>query len=224
MAVTVEAATAGHASVVRSCAAVFLPAEAPREGRIAFWRADGGDLPGSGEPADGFGPGEAWTGDRGEIVVARRHGKGARARTVPALFLPVAEAVPLLLRAARPHPAAACWGAAARHALHLAARGRLLPGVTTGDVDAWRAGPLDESDVAQLRAIAAALPAEAHAVPLPGAGPLLLPEQFALVRAFVDAVVDALPRSPAAAHAVGAPFAAREPQRLPGARGWAAEV
>ncbi|WP_418347333.1 DEAD/DEAH box helicase [Streptomyces alfalfae] len=221
---TVEAATAGHASVVRSCAAVFLPAEAPREGRIAFWRADGGDLPGSGEPADGFGPGEAWTGDRGEIVVARRHGKGARARTVPALFLPVAEAVPLLLRAARPHPAAACWGAAARHALHLAARGRLLPGVTTGDVDAWRAGPLDESDVAQLRAIAAALPAEAHAVPLPGAGPLLLPEQFALVRAFVDAVVDALPRSPAAAHAVGAPFAAREPQRLPGARGWAAEV
>ncbi len=224
VAVTVEAATAGHASVVRSCAAVFLPAEAPREGRIAFWRADGGDLPGSGEPADGFGPGEAWTGDRGEIVVARRHGKGARARTVPALFLPVAEAVPLLLRAARPHPAAACWGAAARHALHLAARGRLLPGVTTGDVDAWRAGPLDESDVAQLRAIAAALPAEAHAVPLPGAGPLLLPEQFALVRAFVDAVVDALPRSPAAAHAVGAPFAAREPQRLPGARGWAAEV
>ncbi|QUI31196.1 DEAD/DEAH box helicase [Streptomyces alfalfae] len=224
MAVTVEAATADHASVVRSCAAVFLPAEAPREGRIAFWRADGGDLPGSGEPADGFGPGEAWTGDRGEIVVARRHGKGARARTVPALFLPVAEAVPLLLRAARPHPAAACWGAAARHALHLAARGRLLPGVTTGDVDAWRAGPLDESDVAQLRAIAAALPAEAHAVPLPGAGPLLLPEPFALVRAFVDAVVDALPRSPAAAHAVGAPFAAREPQRLPGARGWAAEV
>ncbi|WP_079107623.1 DEAD/DEAH box helicase [Streptomyces sp. NRRL S-1521] len=224
VAVTVEAATAGHASVVRSCAAAFLPAEAPREGRIAFWRADGGDLPGSGEPADGSGRGEAWTGDRGEIVVARRHGKGARARTVPALFLPVAEAVPLLLRAARPHPAAACWGAAARHALHLAARGRLLPGVTAGDVDAWRAGPLDESDVAQLRAIAAALPAAAHAVPLPGAGPLLLPEPFALVRAFVDAVVDALPRSPAAAHAVGAPFAAREPQRLPGARGWAAEV
>ncbi|MEV0120079.1 DEAD/DEAH box helicase [Streptomyces sp. NPDC050703] len=215
---------AGHASVVRSCAAVFLPAEVPREGRIAFWRPDGGELPGSGGPAGGSGPGETWAGGRGEIAVARKHGKGARARTVPALFLPVAEAVPPLLRAARPHPAAACWGAAARHALHLAARGRLLPGVTAGDFDAWRAGPLDETDVAQLRAIAAALPAEAHAVPLPGAGPLLLPEPFALVRAFVDAVVDALPRSPAAAHAVGAPFAAHEPQRLPGARGWAAEV
>ncbi|MGW0278222.1 DEAD/DEAH box helicase [Streptomyces sp. NPDC003006] len=163
---------------------------------------------------------------RGDLVVARKHGKGARPRTVPALFLPVVDAVPLLLRTAHghPHPAAACWAAAARHALHLAARGRLLPGLTAGDLDAWRAGPLDEADVAQLRAIAAALPAEAHAVPLPGSGSLLLPEPLALVRAFVDAVVDALPRTPAAAHAVGAPFAAREPQRLPGAREWAAEV
>ncbi|MEV6755508.1 DEAD/DEAH box helicase [Streptomyces sp. NPDC051214] len=159
-----------------------------------------------------------------EISVVRPHGKGVRTRTVPAWTLPVAEALPLLLRAASPHPAVACWAAAARHALHLAARGRLLPGLTGDDLDAWRAGPLDAADVTQLRAIAAAMPAEAHAVPLPGSRPLLLPEPFALVRAFVDAVVDTLPRTPAAAHAVGAPFAAREPQRLPGAREWAAEV
>ncbi|WP_436843004.1 DEAD/DEAH box helicase [Streptomyces venezuelae] len=203
-----------RAALVRSCAAVFLPAEVPREGRVAFWNPD----PGGGPEAD--------IGVRGDLVVARKHGKGARSRTVPALFLPVAEAVPLLLGAERPHPAVACWGAAARHALHLAARGRLLPGLTPGDVDAWRAGPLDEADVVHLRAIAAALPAEAHAVPLPrrGTGPLLLPQPFALLRAFVDAVLDALPRTPAAAHAVGAPFAAREPQHLPGAREWAAEV
>ncbi|MEV5980285.1 DEAD/DEAH box helicase [Streptomyces sp. NPDC052114] len=145
---------------------------------------------------------------------------------MPALFLPVADALPLLLGAARPHPAVACWGAAARHALHLAARGRLLPGLTADDLDAWRAGPLDEADVAQLRAVAAALPAAAHAVPLPSAerGPLQVPQPFALVRAFVDAVVDVLPRTPAAAYAVGEPFAAREPRRLPGARDWAAEV
>lgn len=172
----------------------------------------------------------------GEIAVVRPHGKGVRTRTVPALILPVAEALPLLLRAVparpsphlaphfAPHPAVACWAAAVRHALHLAARGRLLPGLTAGDLDAWRAGPLDAADVTQLRAIAAAMPAEAHAVPLPGSRPLLLPEPFALVRAFVDAVVDTLPRTPAAAHAVGAPFAAREPQRLPGAREWVAEV
>ncbi|WP_055556534.1 DEAD/DEAH box helicase, partial [Streptomyces kanamyceticus] len=162
----------------------------------------------------------------GELTVARKHGKGARARTVPAVLLPVADAVPLLLRTARPHPTGACWAAAARHALHLAARGRLLPGLAAGDLDAWRAGPLDESDVRQLRGIAAALPAEAHAVPLPGAGPLRVPEPFALVRAFVDAVVDVLPRTPAAAYAVGAPFAARAPQRLrgPAVHEWAAEV
>ncbi|MFF1375310.1 DEAD/DEAH box helicase [Streptomyces sp. NPDC058308] len=205
---------AGDAFLVRSCAAVFLPADPPRQGRLAFWRPDGGDLP---EPA---GP----DGVRGDLVVARKHGEGARGRPVPALFLPVADAVRLLLRTDRPHPATACWSVAARHALHLAARGSLLPGLTTGDLDAWRAGPLDEADVAHLRAIAAALPAEAHAVPLPGPGPLRLPQPFALVRAFVDAVVDALPRTPAAVHAVGAPFAAREPQRLPGAREWAAEV
>ncbi|MEU5895475.1 DEAD/DEAH box helicase [Streptomyces venezuelae] len=206
-----------RAALVRSCAAVFLPAEVPREGRVAFWNPDP-------DAADGLD--EAGVGVRGDLVVARRHGKGARSRTVPALFLPVAAAVPLLLHAEHPHPAVACWGAAARHALHLAARGRLLPGLTAGDVDAWRAGPLDEADVVHLRAIAAALPAEAHAVPLPGRGPgpLLLPQPFALIRAFVDAVLDALPRTPAAAHAVGAPFAAREPQHLPGAREWAAEV
>ncbi|MEV8021563.1 DEAD/DEAH box helicase [Streptomyces sp. NPDC086554] len=219
--------------MLRSCAAVFLPAEVPREGRVAFW-APGGGLPGGALSARGVDEGPSAQGAypwlpravEGEIPVVRRHGKGVRTRTVPALILPVADALPLLLGAERAyaHPAVACWAAAARHAMHLAARGRLLPGLTGGDLDAWRAGPLDEADVTQLRAIAAALPVEAHAVPLPGSKPLLLPEPLALVRAFVDAVVDALPRTPAAAHAVGAPFAAREPQRLPGAREWAAEV
>ncbi|MFH8486367.1 DEAD/DEAH box helicase [Streptomyces longisporoflavus] len=231
--------------LVRSCAAVFLPGAVPREGRVAFWAPEG-KLPaglagagagmGDGSAADAGGAvaggGVAGGGDAGalpgatesEIAVVRPHGKGVRTRTVPALILPVAEAAALLLRAGPAHPAVACWAAAVRHALHLAARGRLLPGLTGGDLDAWRAGPLDAADVTQLRGIAAALPAEAHAVPLPGSRPLLLHEPFALVRAFVDAVVDTLPRTPAAAHAVGAPFAAREPQRLPGAREWAAEV
>ncbi|GGV51058.1 helicase [Streptomyces longisporoflavus] len=212
----------------------------PREGRVAFWAPEGklpAGLAGAGAdkgdgPAADAGGSDAGGADAGglpgatesEIAVVRPHGKGVRTRTVPALILPVAEAAALLLRAGPAHPAVACWAAAVRHALHLAARGRLLPGLTGGDLDAWRAGPLDAADVTQLRGIAAALPAEAHAVPLPGSRPLLLPEPFALVRAFVDAVVDTLPRTPAAAHAVGAPFAAREPQRLPGAREWAAEV
>ena len=211
------------------CAAVFLPAALPREGRVAFWAPEGEPILAAAEEsasADPGGPGAGGPG-RGELTVVRRHGTGVRTHAVPAVLLPVADAVPLLVRARwhrAAHPSAACWGAAALHALQLAARGRLLPGLTASDHDAWRAGPLDADDIAQLRAIAAAMPPEAHAVPLPDPRPLQLPDPEALVRAFLDAVADSLPRTPAAAYAAGAPFAARAPQHLPGARAWAAEA
>ncbi len=201
-------------------AAVFLPAPLPRDGRIAFYDPDGPDLPPLPEDPDAR---AHHTG----LTVVRAHGAGARRRPVTALALPVDEALPLLVRARHDpaaHPATACWGAAALHALRLTARGRLLPGLTAAGHDAWRAGPLDPDDVAHLRAVAAALPPEGHAVPLPGAGPLRLPQPEALVRAFLDAVADTLPRTPAAPYASGLPFAARAAQRLPGAHDWAAEV
>ncbi|MER5891136.1 DEAD/DEAH box helicase [Streptomyces sp. NPDC001941] len=195
------------------CPAVFVPGALPREGRIAFWSPGGGFLP--------------VVGTTGELTVVRRHGRGVAARTVPARILTVAEALPLLVRARHDpaaHPATAAWGAAALHALHLVARGRMLPGLTADDHDAWRAGPLDADDIAHLRAVAAALPFEGHPVPVPGARPPRLTEPEALVRAFLDAVADTLPRTPAAAHAAGAPFAAATAQHLPGARAWAAEA
>ncbi|MFF9152670.1 DEAD/DEAH box helicase [Streptomyces sp. NPDC014846] len=198
-------------------ASVYLPAPLPREGRVAFWDPDGGALPAEGDTG----------GDPAELTVVRRHGGGVRRRQVPALTLPLAEALPLLVRARRDpaaHPATACWGAAALHALRLVARGRLLPGLTPSGHDAWRAGPLEPDDIAHLRAIAAALPPEGHAVPLTDPGPLRLPEPEALVRSFLDAVADTLPRTPAAPHTSGRPFAAREPQALPQAHAWAAEV
>ncbi|AJE80932.1 helicase [Streptomyces albus] len=192
--------------------ALFLPGEVPRAGRLAFWDPEGGPLP----------PGE-----HTELTVVRPRGTTVRTATVPALLLGLGGALPLLVRsrtARGTHPATACWGGAALHALRLVARGRLLPGLTAEGADAWRAGPLDPEDLAHLRSLAAALPPEGHAAPLPGRGPLRLPAPEALVRAFVDAVADTLPRTPAAAPAHGAPFAARAPRRLPGARAWAAEV
>ncbi|MFI1373407.1 SNF2-related protein [Streptomyces longwoodensis] len=203
-------------SVPVRLAAVFLPAALPREGRIALW-----------DPSDGPLPTPEGEVERTELTVVRRHGSSVRRRQAPALSLPLDRALPLLVRARRDpaaHPATACWGAAALHAVRLAARGRLLPGLTPTGHDAWRAGPLDPEDVAHLRAVAAALPPEGHAVPLPGPGPLRLPQPEALVRAFLDAVADTLPRTPAAPHASGRPFADRRPQRLPGAQDWAAEV
>ncbi|MFF0397852.1 DEAD/DEAH box helicase [Streptomyces sp. NPDC005248] len=204
------------------CAAVFLPAPLPREGRVAFWDPDGGPL-----PAIGGAQGRT-TAETTEITVVRRHGQqdDVRRRTVPAVLLPVADAVPLLARARQQsaHPAARCWGAAALHALNLVARGRLVPGLTADDHDAWRAGPRDAEDIAHLRAVAAAMPPEAYAVPLPDRTPLQLPDPESLLGAFLDAVADTLPRTPAAAYATGAPFAAREAQHLPRARDWAVEV
>ncbi|MFI6494094.1 DEAD/DEAH box helicase [Streptomyces sp. NPDC050564] len=229
-------------------AAVFLPAPLPREGRVAFWDPDGDVLPSDekvgvtapGEQAAGVSsgervPGASWgepvdgalSGEPTRLTVVRPHGPGVRRGTVPAVTLPVGEALSLLAGARRDpgaHPATACWGAAALHALRLVARGRLLPGLTAEGLDAWRAGPLDQDDIAHLRAVAAALPYEGHAVPLPGKGPLRLPEPEALMRSFLDAVADTLPRTPAAPYTSGKPFAASEPQRLPGAHDWAAEV
>ncbi|MET9590315.1 SNF2-related protein [Streptomyces sp. NPDC006516] len=209
------------------CAAVFLPGALPRDGRIAFWDPDGNaGISGSGTAfPDEDGPAYPV----GELTVVGWQGAvgaGAGSRTVPCATLPVEDAVPLLARArhrASAHPATRAWGAAALHALTLVARGRLLPGLTADDHDAWRAGPRDAEDVAHLRAIAASMPPEGHAVPVGGA-PLRVPEPRALISAFLDAVADTLPRTPAAAHAMGAPFAAREPQRLPEARAWAVEV
>ncbi|MFJ9425055.1 SNF2-related protein [Streptomyces sp. NPDC101249] len=208
---TAEAVGAAGERVPTRLAAVFLPAPLPRDGLIAFWDPEDGPLPA----------------EDTQLTVVRPHGAGVRRRTVPALTLPVAEALPLLARARRDpaaHPATACWGAATLHALGLTARGRLLPGLTASGHDAWRAGPLEPGDIAHLREVAAALPAEGHPVPLPGPGPLRLPDPEALVRAFLDAVADTLPRTPAAPHTCGRPFADRRPQRLPDAEDWAAEV
>ncbi|MEU1212294.1 DEAD/DEAH box helicase [Streptomyces sp. NPDC005790] len=203
------------------CAAVFLQGALPREGRIAFW--DPEEAVGLTGLTGPDGPAHTLT----DLTVVVRHDTdGARTRTVPAVVLPVGDAVPLLARArhrAVAHPATRAWGAAALHALTLVARGKLLPGLTAGDHDAWRAGPRDAEDIAHLRAVAAAMPPEGHAVPLDGT-PLRVPEARALIGAFLDAVADTLPRTPAAVHAMGAPFAAREAQHLPDARAWAVEV
>ncbi|MER6050522.1 SNF2-related protein [Streptomyces sp. NPDC001793] len=230
------------------CAAVFLPSDPPRLGRIAFWRPDGAPLPdtfahgapeGSGahRPAPEqltvalpTGPDDAEEAEHAgnDSVANRSGGEGIILCAVPAVVLPVAAALPVLTRirgGRHTHPATVFWGAAALLALRVAARGRLLPGLSPTDHDAWRAGPLDPDDMARLRELAAAMPPYAHAAPLPGSDPVRLPEPERLVRAFLDAVADGLPRTPAAELAAGGPaFAAPAPQYIPEQRAWAAEI
>ncbi|MFB7268622.1 SNF2 helicase-associated domain-containing protein, partial [Streptomyces nojiriensis] len=81
------------------------------------------------------------------------------------------------------------------------------------------------SELDEVRELAAAMPPAAHCVPLNADGPARLPAPEPLLRAFLDAVADTLPRSPAAPAAAGGPAYADRPPRLhPELRGWAAEV
>ncbi len=208
-------ATPFEISELARCSAVFVPGTPARTGGVAFWRPDDDALPAAGRRVE-------------DLSVVLPAGSGVALARVPALLLPLEEALPLLTRArAVPdsHRAAAFWGAAALLALRCVARGLLLPGLSPEDHDAWRIGPLAPQDIDQVRRLAASMPPEAHAVPLDEAPPLRLPDPERLLRAFLDAVADALPRTPAAPLLTGGPaYAAPQPRHLPELRAWAADV
>ena len=210
------AASPSEISELARCCAVFVPGDPARGGALAFWRPDGTTPP------------PAAAGSARELTVALPSGDGVEVVDVPAVLLPVRAALPVLTRAradARAHRGTVFWGAAAVLALQLAARGLLLPGLSPGDHDAWRIGPLSPQDVDRIRGLAAAMPPEAHATPMHGIEPPRLPDPERLLRAFLDAVADTLPRSPAAPLVTGGPaYAAREAQHMPEQRAWVADV
>ncbi len=194
------------------CAVIFVPNDPPRTSRVVF---HGAGLPGDLEALR-------------PLTVVAAHGATVRRRSVPALELPIAEAVPILAGTATrdgADPAASFWGAVALFALRLVAQGRLLPGVSPDGFDAWRVGPLDAEDIAHVRVLAEAMPPTARAIPLADSGAPALPEAEPLVRGFLDAVADVMPRTPCAPSvAGGALFAAAEPQSAERLRPWAAQV
>ncbi|WP_328840617.1 DEAD/DEAH box helicase [Streptomyces europaeiscabiei] len=213
---TISVAAPSEVFELIRCRAVFVAADPARAGHVAFWRSDGSAPPlvASGSP--------------GELTVVLPGGEGVEEVTVPAVSLPVRAALPVLTRAraaAGADRSTAFWGAATVLALQFAARGLLLPGVTASGHDAWRAGPLRAEDMDRIRDLAAAMPPEAHAVPVDHCEPLRLPGPERLLRDFLDAIMDSLPRSPAAGVAAGGPaFAAPQPQYVPEQRAWAADV
>ncbi|MFJ9888958.1 DEAD/DEAH box helicase [Streptomyces sp. NPDC091287] len=228
------AATPSEIAELARCPAVFVPADPARTGRIAFWNPDGSTPSGTPGPSS-------------ELTVVETD---LRPRTVTARYLPVRDALPILTRAravAGASPATAFWGAAALLALQFVARGLLLPGLSRTDHDAWRIGPLNADDLERIRELAASMPPTAHATPVlvggdgqsggagereaarnttSGAvGETLLPEPERLLRAFLDAVADAMPRTPGAGFAAAGPaFTSQQPQHLPEGRAWAADV
>ncbi|MGK5441215.1 DEAD/DEAH box helicase [Micromonospora sp. URMC 105] len=186
-------------------AVTFVPADPPRAGALLLWSPNGDG------PPDG--PGEA------AVQTLATPPDGAPA-PVPVRRTALAAGLPLLLAGRSTDPAAAFWAAATRQALHLAARGLLLPDVTPAGHDTWRVGPLGDADTARLRALAAAMPAAARARPVPGRTPARLPDADRLLRDFLDAVADTLPRDDTAAGA----WAATTVTAVPALRRWATRV
>jgi SNF2-related domain/SNF2 Helicase protein/Helicase conserved C-terminal domain len=177
--------------------ATFLPApptSVPGDASLALW-------------ADGTAAGTVTM--QLELLLPR--GRHVRTASVAAQHLALADAVPLLVQLpvdADVTPSMAAWATAAKVAVDLVARGRLLPAATPTGVAAWRVGPLDPADHRRLDELAAAMPPEAHALPIPGRRPLRIRSARSVVEAFLDAVADRFVRTPAAAIAGGGPFAA----------------
>ncbi|WP_237771401.1 DEAD/DEAH box helicase [Kribbella sp. ALI-6-A] len=225
--------------------AVFRPADPPRSGTVAFWSPDESPLPlGVGEHID-LQVVAAVDGGIEQRVV----------RAVELPVSDVVSVLGRARKTAGAHASVSFWGAVSLVALQLVARGRLLPGVSPAGHDAWRAGPYDQPDVERVLQLAEAMPPEARSVPLaqgspartavgapapqgspethqatalPGddsTGEVRLPVAEDLVRAFLDAVADGMPRSAAAPKAHGTDlFTAKAPQRAERLRSWADEV
>ena len=202
--------TAGERPALAGFDVTFVPGDPPRAGCFAAFRLDADR--GQAAAAEQL----AAFGHRATVDLLLPAEKSVRRRHVPAVLLPVARALPLLLEV-QGSPAttatARLWAAVMTAGLGLIARGRLHPAVSPGGVDAWRAGPLGPDDHHLLGQLAEVMPPLGHAVPLPGAKPPLRARSPAfLIAAAWDALADTLPRTAAAATASGGPlFAAAEP-------------
>jgi hypothetical protein len=107
---------------------VFIPNEVPRRGVFAAW---------------GKGPGNPVPGNARVELVFPGGSYGIRKRLVSAELIPLSDALPLLLSTDNALPvrrSVQVWAAAAAAGVGLVARGRLLPTVSSGDVDAGEPG------------------------------------------------------------------------------------
>jgi superfamily II DNA or RNA helicase len=124
-------------------------------------------------------------------------------REVQGLRLPIFEAMATLAVV----PAAdlevvpasvAVWALASKLAMELTARERVVPTITRhgGRIEArWAAALSASEDAARVAALARSMPPAAHAVPATGGTALDVWASDALLRAYLDAVVDALVRA-----------------------------
>ena len=211
---TVPSGLIGPSRVVppHGAALVFVPADPPRAGTFAWY--DPAAFTATATTAshvDGT--------DTIEVEVVVPAGSRVRRRRVAANALGLLDAIAVLGELERHGDGATApsgalaWARALTAGLGLVARGRLYPTVSAAGLDAWVVGPLDAADRQLLAELAAAFPAAAHALWVPGSRPLAVASPDRLVRALWDALADTLVRTAAAPLVAGGDlFAARAPQ------------
>ncbi|MFI0240439.1 DEAD/DEAH box helicase [Streptomyces sp. NPDC016845] len=208
-------------------AAVFVPQEPSRHGRLFLWRptsARPGVLAQVMTPPSGI--------EAGAVELVLPHGRGARRRTVDGWSVPLPVALTALVTSSDVgeggqdvHPSVAAWRTTARYALGMIAEGRLYPGLSPQGYDVWRVGPYDAGHRGYLRELAAAFPPHAHCLSEVGPPPVRIAEPGAFIKEFSDAVADTIARTPAAPLAAGElPYAWRESRPVPALREWAEET
>ena len=178
--------------------AVFVPSRPARAGAMAFWNP-------TRSPS-------TFT-DTLELVLPAA--SVVRQRTTPVTRLPIAAVLDGLVDLpsdAPCGPSVHTWARAARGALHLIARGRLLPMVDEDGVDGWRLGPLDPGDLEAREALADGLPPAGHATAIAGSAPRRISSPRWLMARYWDAIADAYVRTGAAPVEAGhTAFASTEP-------------
>ncbi|MEU9837299.1 SNF2-related protein [Streptosporangium sp. NPDC048047] len=123
------------------------------------------------------------------------------------------------------HPSAQIWRAVVRLGLEAIAQERVYPGTDSAGYDTWRLGPLTSRQRADAAGLTEAMPPYAHCVAA-ARTPYRLWAPRIVVRRVLDALADALVRSPGSAYALGsAPYTALHgrPQR-PELLGWSDQI
>ncbi|WP_234318567.1 MULTISPECIES: SNF2-related protein [Streptomyces] len=160
-----------------------------------------------------------------DLVLAGAGGIMPRRATVTGIAVPVGLALPALLtRREGEHPSVTGWRPALRLAVACVAQQRVYPALTADGQGCWRIGPVTEALRTAVTEAAARMAPEGHCL-LAGQSPLrvLAPEHA--LWPLLDAVADAMVRTPSAAPLLGpGPFTstpAPEPEPTPELWAWA---
>ncbi|WP_234048870.1 SNF2-related protein [Streptomyces liliifuscus] len=158
-----------------------------------------------------------------DLVLASSGGIMPRRATVTGIAVPVGLALPALLAPREgEHPSVTGWRAGLRLAVECVAQQRVYPALTADGQGCWRIGPITDPLRTAVTEAAARMAPEGHCL-LAGHSPLRVPAPEHALWPLLDAVADAMVRTPGAAPLLGpGPFTSTPtPDTEPSAELWA---